>query len=92
MLPPVAARADECALESPQVSATPGTCTEVASQPVSYPVRLCPTCNQTGATCVPDLSAAGTTGDIYLDIKVEACTDPNSCGGAGCVCKTPSMR
>ena len=28
--------ADECALESPQVSATPGTCTEVASQPVAY--------------------------------------------------------
>ena len=75
---------DSCPMESPQVSATPGSCIEVAGQPVSYPVRLCPTCNQAGATCVPDLSAAGTTRDIYLDIKVEACSSTSSCGGTAC--------
>jgi hypothetical protein len=76
--------ADQCAFESPQVSAMPTSCTQVTGQPVTYPLRLCPTCNQTGASCVADLSAAGTTGDIYLDTKVEACSDTTSCGGTAC--------
>jgi hypothetical protein len=71
--------ADSCPLEAPQVSAVPTSCTEVAGQPVSFPVRLCPTCNQSGATCVADMSAVGTSGDIFLDIKVEACTGSSSC-------------
>lgn len=71
---------EPCPLESPQVSAIPGACTEVAGQPVTYPVRLCPTCNQTGASCVVDLSAVGAgSGDIFLDTKVEACTGSGSC-------------
>ncbi len=74
-----------CPLETPQVSGTPGTCTELAGQPVSYPLRLCPTCNQTGVTCAPNLSAVGAgSGPIYLDVKAEACNDSTSCGGAGC--------
>ncbi len=68
-----------CPLETPQVNALP-TCTEPPSQAVSYPVRLCPTCNQTGASC----SVQRSGNDIFLDIKVEACSDSNSCGGAGC--------
>jgi Tfp pilus assembly protein PilW len=75
---------ESCDLESPQVSALPASCTQVAGQPVTYPVRLCPTCNQFGATCVADLSAAATSGDIYLDTKVEACDDPGTCGGPAC--------
>jgi hypothetical protein len=71
---------DTCPTETPQVSALPGSCTELAGQPVSYPVRLCPTCNQTGAICDVDMSAVGAgTGDIFLDPKVEACSDATSC-------------
>ena len=68
-----------CPLETPQVNALP-TCTEPPNQPVSYPVRLCPTCNQTGASCAVQISGRS----IFLDLKVEACNDPGSCGGAGC--------
>jgi hypothetical protein len=77
--------ADSCSLESPQVGAIPGSCTEVAGQPVNYPVRLCPTCNQTGATCVADVSKAVTDGVIYLDMKVEACSGGNSCPPPTCL-------
>jgi hypothetical protein len=76
---------DSCPLESPKVSATPGTCTEVAGQPVSYPVRLCPSCNQTGATCVANLSDVGAgSGSIFLDTKMEACSGGNSCPPPSC--------
>ncbi|HET8541228.1 MAG TPA: hypothetical protein VFL83_15240 [Anaeromyxobacter sp.] len=86
---------DTCPLETPQVNAMPDetTCVQDAGLPVGYPVQLCPTCNQTGATCVADLSAAraatcpappATCGDIFLDVKVEACTDTTSCGGTAC--------
>jgi hypothetical protein len=69
-----------CPTETPQVSALAGSCVQVAGQPVSYPVRLCPTCNQTGATCDVDLSAVGAgSGDIFLDPKVEACMSSASC-------------
>jgi hypothetical protein len=70
---------NSCPLETPQVNALP-TCTEPPNQPVSYPVRLCPTCNQTAASCTVQISGQ----DIFLDLKVEACGDSNSCGGAGC--------
>ena len=74
--------ADSCPLETPAVTAMP-SCTEPPNQEILYPVRLCPTCNQTGASCAVDLSQVA-TGSIFLDIKAEACTDSNSCGGAGC--------
>lgn len=70
---------ETCPTESPEVSALPGSCTELAGEPVIYPVRLCPTCNQTGATCDVDMSAVSTSGDIFLDTKVEACTSSSSC-------------
>lgn len=72
---------EKCPTEPPQVSslAQPG-CTQVAGQPVSYPVRLCPTCNQSAAFCDVDLSGVGAgSGIIFLDPKVEACS-----GTAGC--------
>jgi hypothetical protein len=68
-----------CPLETPQVTALP-TCTEPPSKDITYPVRLCPTCNQTGATCSVQMSG----NVIFLDLKVEACADAVSCGGAGC--------
>ncbi|HEX9052983.1 MAG TPA: hypothetical protein VF841_20810 [Anaeromyxobacter sp.] len=68
-----------CPLETPQVTALP-TCTEPPNYALSYPVRLCPTCNQTAATCSVQMSGT----DIFLDLKVEACGDSTSCGGAGC--------
>jgi hypothetical protein len=77
---------DSCSLESPKVQALPAACIELAGQPVSYPVQLCPTCNQTGVSCVPDLSAVNTSQDIYLDLKAQACSSAESCGG-GATCQ-----
>jgi hypothetical protein len=68
-----------CPMESPQVNGLPASCTAPVGQQVSYPVRLCPTCNQSSASCAVDLSAATTTGDIFLDTKVEACSGSSSC-------------
>ena len=74
-----------CPKESPQVNAggIPTSCTAAAGQPVTYPVRICPTCNQSSATCVVDMSAAATSGDIFLDTKVETCSGSGSCS-QGC--------
>ncbi len=71
---------NQCPMESPQVNANgiPTSCTAVAGQSVTYPVQICPTCNQTSATCTADLSAVG-SGSIYLDTKVEACSGSASC-------------
>lgn len=63
-----------CPTETPQVSAL-GDCTQVANQPVSYPVQLCPTCNQIISAC--DVQVAGNT--IFLDPRVETCDATNSC-------------
>ena len=69
---------DKCPTQSPQVSGISPNCTELAGQPVSYPLRLCPTCNQSGATCIVDLSAVS-AGQIFLDPTVETCSSSNSC-------------
>lgn len=76
---------DSCPTESPEVDALATGCIERAGEPVSFPVRLCPTCNQTGAVCDVDLSAvrAG-SGEIFLDTKVEACIPLSSCPGVSC--------
>jgi hypothetical protein len=76
---------DSCPTESPQIDALAAGCIERAGEPVNFPVRLCPTCNQTDAVCDVDLSAvrAG-SGEIFLDPRVEACTPSSSCSGASC--------
>src|SRR5512139_3304904 len=74
---------DKCPTQSPKLSEV-GNCTVRPSATVSYPLRLCPTCNQTGATCAVDLSAVSTSGDIFLDPTVEACSSSTSCGPATC--------
>jgi hypothetical protein len=70
-----------CPTEPPRVEALSAGCTERANETVSYPLRLCPTCNQIGAACEPDLSAVGAgTGDIFLNVTVETCESSTSCG------------
>jgi hypothetical protein len=68
-----------CPTETPKVEAfaTSG-CTATPGSTVTVPLRLCPTCNQTGASCDVDLSEAS-SGDIFLDPVVEACESANSC-------------
>ncbi len=74
---------DKCPTESPEVN-TLGDCTALANQTVDYPLRLCPTCNQTPSSCEADLSGVGAgSGTIFLNPTVEACTSSSSCG-AGC--------
>ncbi len=68
---------ESCPTESPQVT-TVGNCSATSGQSVSFPVRLCPTCNQTLTSCDADLSAVG-SGTIFLNPVVEACSNANSC-------------
>jgi hypothetical protein len=71
-----------CPAESPQVSALSTNCSAVANTTVSFPVRLCPSCNQTLAGCDVDMSGATATGGlIFLNPTVEACEPPSSCSG-----------
>jgi len=76
---------DTCPTESPQVSGLPADCQVLAGQTsVTYPLHLCPTCNQTLTGCTADTSAATATGGvIFLNPVVEACSSSSSCG-AGC--------
>ncbi len=69
---------DKCPTESPQVN-TVGSCEALAGTTVNFPVRLCPTCNQTLSTC--DAQISGT--QIFLNPTVEACSSSNSCA-PGC--------
>jgi hypothetical protein len=69
---------ETCPTETPQVQDV-ADCTAQANTTVTYPVRLCPTCNQTGASCDVDLSAAASQGIIHLDPVVEACNSANTC-------------
>ncbi len=74
---------NKCPTESPEVRAL-GGCTALASQTVSFPISLCPTCNQTLSSCDADMSGVGAgSGTIFLNPVVEACTSSSSCG-AGC--------
>jgi hypothetical protein len=74
---------DKCPTESPEVTKL-GNCTALAGDTVSYPIQLCPTCNQTLSSCEADLSDVGAgSGTIFLNPTVEACTSSSSCG-TGC--------
>ncbi len=65
-----------CPLETPQVSNVPANgCTVNAGQPITYEVRLCPSCNLSSATCEPQMSG----NSIFLDVKMEACSGGSSC-------------
>lgn len=70
---------DKCPTEPPEVSGIPTDCQAATGQAVTYPLHLCPTCNQTFSSC--DVQMSGN--DIFLNPTVEACTSSSSCG-AGC--------
>ncbi len=75
---------DSCGPQTPQVSSVPATgCTVNAGQPVTYEVRLCPSCNETGGSCSADMSQVQ-TGYIYLDISTQACSGGGSCPAPTC--------
>ncbi|WP_242346909.1 hypothetical protein [Anaeromyxobacter terrae] len=69
---------EKCPTETPRVDALAG-CTAAPGSTVTVPLRLCPTCNQTAASCDVDMSQATTSGVIQLDPVVEACESANSC-------------
>ncbi len=69
---------EKCPTETPRVDAVAG-CTATPGSTVSVPLRLCPTCNQSAASCDVDLSQATSSGTIQLDPVVEACENANSC-------------
>jgi hypothetical protein len=66
---------ESCPSESPKVNALASNCEAVAGQTVSYPLQLCPTCNQTISGC--DVQMSGT--DIFLNPTAEACSSASSC-------------
>jgi hypothetical protein len=59
------------------------SCTAAPGTPVTVGVRLCPTCNQTGASCAVDIQGEV----VQLDPIVEACEDVTSCASP-----TPSCQ
>ena len=68
---------DKCPTETPQVDAV-ANCTARPGSTVTVPLRLCPTCNQTAASCDVDTSQAASSGIIQLDPVVEACESASS--------------
>jgi hypothetical protein len=67
------------------------SCTVAPGATVDVGVRLCPTCNQTGAQCDVDDSAA-TEGYIQLDPTVEACESVSSCTTPTPLCQTAPLE
>ncbi len=71
---------EKCPTENPEVSAMPASCAASPGATVGYPLKLCPTCNQTGITCDVDTSGVGVgSGTIFLDPKAEVCESSSSC-------------
>jgi hypothetical protein len=66
------------------------SCTAAPGARVTLGVRLCPTCNQTGATCEVDDSQAS-SGIIQLDPIVEACEDVTSCASPAPACEVNAL-
>jgi hypothetical protein len=76
---------NSCPTETPAQVEAVGSCSAPAGTTVNVPVRLCPTCNQSGASCSVDMSQAS-TGFIGLDPTVEACSSASSCGNTAPAC------
>jgi hypothetical protein len=70
---------ETCPTETPAKVDRIGSCVAQPGATVSVPVQLCPTCNQSGATCDVDLSAVASSGTIQLDPTVEACENVTTC-------------
>lgn len=70
---------ESCPTETPRLSQV-ANCTVRPGATVSYPIQLCPSCNQSGATCQVEIQ--GST--IQLDPTVEACTSSSGCPDNSC--------
>lgn len=70
---------ETCPTETPRLSQV-ANCTVRPGDTVSYPIQLCPSCNQSGAACQVDIQ--GST--IQLDPTVEACTSATGCPDNSC--------
>jgi hypothetical protein len=68
------------------------SCTVAPGSAVNVGLRLCPTCNQSGATCEVDDSAAATSGIIQLDPTVEACEQVSSCPTPTPMCEAAPLQ
>lgn len=68
------------------------SCTVAPGTVVDVGVRLCPTCNQSGATCEVDDSAAVESGIIQLDPTVEACEQVSSCPTPTPMCEAAPLE
>jgi hypothetical protein len=77
---------NKCPTETPAQVQALGSCTAPPGGTVSVPVRLCPTCNQTGASCTADTSQAA-SGYIHLDTTVEACDNVSTCASQAPACE-----
>jgi hypothetical protein len=75
----------KCPTEPPAELAV-GSCTAKPGDTVNVLLRLCPTCNQTGAACDVDLSGVS-SGFIGLNATVEACESSTSCSSPGAACQ-----
>lgn len=91
--------AKKCPTESPQVNNVPGNCTVAVGQPVTFPLQLCPRCNQSLTGCNVDMSSANASGGtIFLDPVVEVCDSGTSCppsclaNGATCSFTPPTSN
>jgi hypothetical protein len=80
---------ETCPTETPAKIDQLQSCTVRPGETVSVRVRLCPTCNQTAASCEVDTSQAS-TGFIQLDPTVEACEDVTSCPSLAPACQAPA--
>ncbi len=69
---------NSCPTETPAKVQAVQSCTAAPGASVSVAVQLCPTCNQSGATCSVDTSGVG-SGSIALDPTVEACENVSTC-------------
>jgi len=78
---------NSCPTETPSVQQI-GNCTAKPGDAVNVPVRLCPTCNQTGAACQVDTSQLASSGIVQLDPTVEACDSVSSCSSPAPQCQT----
>jgi hypothetical protein len=74
---------DSCPTETPDVEGIATDCVVRPGATVSYPIRLCPTCNQFGAVCDAQIDA----GQIFLDPRMEACESSTSCPSPAPACE-----
>ncbi|BDG05789.1 hypothetical protein [Anaeromyxobacter oryzae] len=72
-----------CPTETPRVDQVQ-SCTVAPGATVGVRLNICPTCNQTAASCTADLSQLGSSNTIALDPITDSCEPANSCPSPSC--------